>query len=63
MIFSDMKNQTNYFEKFVEDLAKRDERERSHREQLEKAREMWEKRQELDRKYREHSLQRIRYNR
>jgi hypothetical protein len=58
-----MENQRNYFDKFVEDLAQREERERAHREQLESAREMWERRQELDRKYREHSQQRIRYNR
>ena len=63
MIFSVMKNQINYFEKFVEDLAQREERERAQRENLERAREMWEKRQELDRKYKEHTHQRIRYNR
>ena len=58
-----MKNQINYFEKFVEDLANREEQNRINKQQLEKAQEMWEKRQELDRKYREHSQQRIRYNR
>ena len=63
MIFSNMENQNNYFDKFVEDLAKREEQNRAHREQLERAREMWERRQDLDRKYREHALQRIRYSR
>ena len=58
-----MKNQIKYFEKFVEDLANREEQNRINKQQLEKAQEMWEKRQELDRKYREHSQQRIRYNR
>tara|TARA_A100001515_G_scaffold136529_1_gene128367 strand:+ start:1181 stop:1372 length:192 start_codon:yes stop_codon:yes gene_type:complete len=62
MIFSVMENQMTYFDKFVEDLAQREERERIHKENLQRAREMWEKRQELDRKYREHSHQRIRYN-
>jgi mRNA-degrading endonuclease YafQ of YafQ-DinJ toxin-antitoxin module len=58
-----MENQNNYFDKFVEDLARREEQKRDHAKQLERAKEMWERRQELDRKYREHSLQRIRYSR
>ena len=61
MIFSVMKNEMNYFEKFVADLEAREERQRLQNEQLEKAREMWEKRQEIEKKYREHAKQRIRY--
>jgi hypothetical protein len=61
----DMENQPteNYFDKFVEDLAHREEQNRQRQQDLQRAQELWEKRQELDRKYKEHSHQRIRYNR
>jgi len=61
MIFSVMENQ-NYFEKFVKDLEERQKKLLEKRTQLELAQEMWEKRQSLDRSYREHPQQRIRYN-
>ena len=60
MIFSNMKDE-NYFSKFVEDLAHREELERAKQHALALAQEMWEKRQQLDRQYREHTHQRIRY--
>ena len=58
-IFSDMEK--NYFDKFVEDLEIREDARRQQLEQLEKAQEMWEKRMQLDQRYREHAAQRIRY--
>tara|TARA_R100000008_G_scaffold86406_1_gene79378 strand:- start:1614 stop:1802 length:189 start_codon:yes stop_codon:yes gene_type:complete len=58
-IFSGMEK--NYFDKFVEDLEVREDARRQQLEQLEKAREMWEKRMQLDQRYREHTAQRIRY--
>lgn len=60
MIFSPMENQ-NYFDKFVRDLEERERRLIEKKRQLELAQEMWEKRQSLDRSYREHAHQRIRY--
>ena len=60
MIFSVMENQ-NYFEKFVRDLEEREQNLVEKSRELELAREMWEKRQSLDRSYREHTHQRIRY--
>ena len=61
MIFSVMENQ-NYFEKFMKDLEEREQKLIEKSKQLELAREMWEKRQSLDRSYREHAQQRIRYS-
>ena len=61
MIFSGMKDE-NYFDKFVEDLARREELHRERQRTLTLAQEMWEKRQQLDRQYREHPHQRIRYS-
>jgi hypothetical protein len=60
-----MENQQpeNYFDKFVEDLAKREELRRQHNENLQRAEAEWHQRRELDRKYREHTHQRIRYQR
>ena len=52
----------NYFDKFVEDLARREELYRENRRNFALAQEMWEKRQQLDRQYREHAQQRIRYS-
>lgn len=56
-----MENQ-NYFEKFIKDLEAREQKLIEKSKQLELAREMWEKRQSLDRSYREHAQQRIRYS-
>jgi hypothetical protein len=53
----------NYFDKFVQDLAHREDQHRQHQHDLQRAHDMWEKRQELDRKYKEHTQQRIRYDR
>ena len=60
-----MENQQteNYFDKFVEDLAKREELQRQRVENLQRAEAEWHQRRELDRKYREHTHQRIRYQR
>ena len=45
--------QNNYFDKFMKDLAEREEKALD---------EMWEKRQQLDQNYREHPAHRIRYS-
>ena len=55
-------NDENYFNKFIEDLARREELHREKQHTLAMAQEMWEKRQQLDRQYREHTHQRIRYS-
>lgn len=60
-IFSNMEK--NYFDKFVEDLEIREELKRQQAQKLESTREMWEKRMQLDQRYREHPSQRIRYTR
>ena len=63
VIFSIMENQKNYFDKFVEDLARREEAQAERNRMLQKAQEMWQKRHDLQAKYREHAQQRIRYDR
>lgn len=60
-IFSYMEEQKNYFDKFMDDLADRDRLRLEQLQKLHQANEMWQKRQELDRKYREHARQRVRY--
>lgn len=55
-----MENQ-NYFDKFMQDLEKREQIIAEKKKQQQLAQEMWEKRQSLDRSYREHAHQRIRY--
>jgi mRNA-degrading endonuclease YafQ of YafQ-DinJ toxin-antitoxin module len=60
-IFSDME-QISYFEKFMRDLAEKEQKELLAKQNLARAKEMWEKRQQLDRSYREHPAQRTRYN-
>jgi len=50
-----------YFDKFVEDLERREKIQKQHNEILQRAAEVWCQRRELDRRYREHTLQRTRY--
>ena len=54
--------QNNYFDKFMKDLAEREEKELAAKQQIANAQEMWEKRQQLDQNYREHPAHRIRYS-
>ena len=51
----------NYFDKFVQDLERREENQRQHREDLQRDEENWKQRRDLERLYREHVAQRIRY--
>ena len=60
-IFSVME-QNNYFDKFMKDLAEREEKALDAKQQIANAQEMWEKRQQLDQNYREHPDHRIRYS-
>tara|TARA_R110001583_G_scaffold56962_3_gene171368 strand:- start:1136 stop:1327 length:192 start_codon:yes stop_codon:yes gene_type:complete len=60
-IFSDME-QNNYFEKFMRDLAEKEQQALLAKQNLANAQEMWEKRHQLDQNYREHPAHRIRYN-
>lgn len=60
-IFSVME-QNNYFDKFMKDLAEREEKALDAKQQIANAQEMWEKRQQLDQNYREHPAHRIRYS-
>ena len=59
-IFSDMEN-NNHFEKFMQDLEKRNADRIRQQEALAAAAELWEKRHGLDVRYRESAHERIRY--
>ena len=60
MIFMGMKEK-QYYDKFMQDMEKKEALHKQHRESLQIDTEEWEKRRELERRYREHSAQRIRY--
>lgn len=53
--------ENHYYEKFMQDLEKKEALHKQHRENLQIDAEEWEKRRELERRYREHAAQRIRY--
>lgn len=50
----------NYFDKFMNDLEKREEEIKKRNEALQKADEQWSQRRKLDVLYREHAASRIR---
>lgn len=50
----------NYFDKFVEDLARREEAARKKRESMQREEEEWKQRRKLDALYREKTSNRIR---
>jgi mRNA-degrading endonuclease YafQ of YafQ-DinJ toxin-antitoxin module len=52
----------NYFDKFVRDLEERVQQQKQRLNDLQNAEKAWEQRRALDRRYREHVHQRIRYN-
>jgi hypothetical protein len=52
----------NYFDKFVRDLEERVQQQKQRLSDLQNAENAWEQRRTLDRLYREHAHQRIRYN-
>ncbi len=56
-----MKNSENYFDKFVEDLEKREALAKQRLSSSEEQLEQWQKRMALERAYREHAHERIRY--
>ena len=56
-----MKNSENYFDKFVEDLEKREALAKQRLSSSEEQLEQWRKRMALERSYREHAHERIRY--
>jgi len=53
--------ENNYFDKFMDDLVKRQIGEQERLQQLQQYEEQAELRRNLDRKYREHTQHRIRY--
>jgi hypothetical protein len=56
-------NNENYFDKFTEDLERREAAKKANLEKLQKDESAWTKRRELDKNYREHPLQRTKVTR
>ena len=61
MIINTMQNQENYFDKFMKDLEQREAIERKRQSVTQQQQEYWEQRMALERSYREHAKQRVRY--